>query len=193
LPWPSPGELVLPGFHTPAETGFKRGAGTGNELFLNACALMGTGAHSILLSRWPTAGQATFDLIGEYVQELPFMSAAESWKRSVELAADRQVDPELEPRVDKTGWDEQLKTDHPFFWASHLLIDTGSRPKTDDEAQPQPKESPDAPKPKEAVKEAVAPPKADPQPQPDPQPKMDAGPKPKQKPEPKPKPIRPRR
>jgi tetratricopeptide (TPR) repeat protein len=197
LPWQSPGELVLPGFHTPAETGLKRGTGSGNELFLNACALMGTGAHSVLLSRWPTAGQSAFDLIGEYVQELPFLSAAEAWKRSVELAADRQVDPELEPRVDKTGWDDKLKTDHPFFWAGYLLIDTGSRPKSgDDDVPAKVKASPDPPKAKAAPlpqadpqAKVDPPPKVDPQPQPEPPPKV----APRPGADPKPKPIRPRR
>ncbi len=131
LPWQSPAELVLPGFHTPAETGFKRGPGTGQELFLNTCALMATGARSILISRWSPAGKSSFDLMREYVQELPYSSAADAWKRSVELAADRQLVPDLEPRVDKSGWDDNLKADHPFFWAGYVLIDTGSQPKSD--------------------------------------------------------------
>ena len=92
---------------------------------------MATGARSILISRWSPAGQSSFDLMREYVQELPYSAAAEAWKRSVELAADRQLDPDLEPRVDKSGWDDSLKADHPFFWAGYVLVDTGSQPKSD--------------------------------------------------------------
>ena len=47
---------------------------------------MASGSRSILLSRWPVAGQSTFDLVREYVQELPFVPAAEAWQRSVQLA-----------------------------------------------------------------------------------------------------------
>jgi len=49
-----------------------------------------------------------------------------SWRPIVKL------DPEAEPRVDKTGWDEKLTASHPFFWAGYMVVDTGSRPPSDE-------------------------------------------------------------
>jgi hypothetical protein len=128
LPWQSPAEIVLPGFHTPAETGLRTG-GDGNELFLAACGLMASGARSVLISRWPLGGQSTLQLSCEYVQELPYTSAAEAWQRSVQLVRSTPLEPDAEPRLVKGGWDGLLTGDHPFFWAGHLLIDIGSTPK----------------------------------------------------------------
>ncbi len=130
LPWHGPSQLVLPGWHTPAENALKRG-GTGTEVFLGVCGLMASGSHSVLLSRWPVGGQSTFDLIREYAQELPFAPAAEAWQRSVRLARGTVVDPELEPRVNASNLRQELKADHPFFWAGYLLADTGNAPKQD--------------------------------------------------------------
>ena len=128
LPWQSPAEVVLPGFHTAAENALAKG-GDGNEIFLAACGLMATGARSILISRWPVAGQSTYDLIREYVQELPYASAAEAWQRSVQLARQHPIDPALEPRLKAADLQADLTADHPFFWAGFALIDTGSEPK----------------------------------------------------------------
>lgn len=128
LPWHGPTQVVLPGFHTPAESALNRG-GTGDEMFLTACALMASGSRSILLSRWPVGGQSTFDLVREYVQELPFVPASEAWQRSVRLAHNNLVDPQLEPRLNAAGLNQDFKADHPFFWGSYILIDTGGQPK----------------------------------------------------------------
>jgi CHAT domain-containing protein len=130
LPWHGPSQLVLPGWHTPAESALKRG-GTGNDVFLAICGLMASGSRSVLLSRWPVGGQSTFDLIREYVQELPFAPATAAWQRSVRLARGALIDPELEPRINASGLREDLKADHPFFWAGYLLADTGTAPKQD--------------------------------------------------------------
>jgi CHAT domain-containing protein len=89
---------------------------------------MATGARSILISRWPVAGQSTYDLVREYVQELPYMSAAGAWQRSVQLTRRNPIDPALEPRIKSTGEPLELTASHPFFWAGFALIDTGSAP-----------------------------------------------------------------
>jgi tetratricopeptide (TPR) repeat protein len=127
LPWQGPAELVLPGFHTQAETGVKRGA-NGAEVFLSACGLMAAGARSIVLSRWPVSGQSTYDLVREYVQELPHVTAAEAWQRSVEVLRGSALDLEHEPRVTRAGAAPEMKADHPFFWAGYMVIDSGSKP-----------------------------------------------------------------
>ena len=43
-------QVVLPGFHTPAETGLKRTA-TGEEMFQAVCGLMASGCRTVVLSR----------------------------------------------------------------------------------------------------------------------------------------------
>ena len=116
--------MVLPGFHTGAETGLKRGT-NGDEIFFAACGLMASGSQSILLSRWPVAGQSTFDLVREYVQELPFVPAAEAWQRSVQLVRSNPIVPELEPRLNAAGAAAELTADPPYFWAGYLLVDLG--------------------------------------------------------------------
>jgi CHAT domain-containing protein len=124
LPWGGPDQIVLPGFHTPAEVALKRG-GTGEELFLAACGLMATGSRTILLSRWRAGGKSNYDLIREFVQELPYGSAAEAWQRAVRVVADNEIVVGREPRVNAEGLEVDLKADHPFFWAGLMLLDTG--------------------------------------------------------------------
>jgi hypothetical protein len=127
LPWQGPAEVVLPGYHTAAESALKRG-GNGSEVFLAVCGLMASGARSVLLSRWAVAGQSAYNLVGEYVQELPHAPAAEAWQRAVQLARQNPIDPELEPRVSTTGLQMDLTGEHPFFWTGYMLVDTGTTP-----------------------------------------------------------------
>ena len=128
LPWGGPDEIVLPGFHTAAENALKRG-GAGYEVFLQVCGLMATGSRTILLSRWRDGGQTSFDLVREFVRELPHRSASAAWQRSIRLAITRELDPNTEPRVRMQPNDANPKADHPFFWAAYMLIDTGAEPK----------------------------------------------------------------
>jgi tetratricopeptide (TPR) repeat protein len=134
LPWGSPEQVVLPGFHTPAEVGLKRG-GTGEEVFLSVCGLMASGSRTVLLSRWRTGGQTSYDLVREFVQELPYTSASNAWQRSVFLSRQDELFVEREPRVKPSNVEVSVKSDHPFFWAGYVLVDTGSSPRTDDEAK----------------------------------------------------------
>ncbi len=129
LPWGGPRQMIIPGFHTPAEDAMRRG-GTGAEVFLSVCGLMSTGTRTLLLSRWRVGGQSSQDLVREFTQELPHTSAADAWQRSVEVVRNNGLNPDLEPRLklDDNGV-EQLKADHPFFWSGYMLIDTGSAPK----------------------------------------------------------------
>ncbi|MHB1038321.1 MAG: CHAT domain-containing protein [Pirellulales bacterium] len=128
LPWAGPDQVILPGFHTAAESGLKRNgpAADGSEVFLSVCGLMASGARTILISRWRTGGQTAFDLVREFTQELPHATPAEAWQRSALLAAAAPLNPESEPRVQRGGPDRQLKTDHPFFWSGYLLVDSGT-------------------------------------------------------------------
>lgn len=127
LPWRGPQQLILPGFHTPAESSLKQG-GTGEEVFLSVCGLMAAGSRTILLSRWRTGGQNGYDLTREFVQELPYLTAADAWQRSVLLAMHHGLDPEREPRLKTAQLEHRLPSDHPFFWSGYLLVDTGAPP-----------------------------------------------------------------
>ena len=135
LPWGAPAQMLLPGFHTPAEDGLKRrSAGDTSDLFLTTCGLMAAGSRTVLLSRWRTGGQTAYDLIVEFARELPFSDAASAWQRSVQLARESELDPALEPRIRwRQGVDVAVTAQHPFFWAGPLLIDTGSRPQAAEE------------------------------------------------------------
>jgi hypothetical protein len=129
LPWGGPEQVILPGFHTVAENGMRKGQASGNDLFLAVCGLMSTGARTILISRWRTGGQTTFDLVREFAQELPHASPAEAWQRSVQIATETPIEPDREPRLKKGSSSAEPPTaGHPFFWAGYLLVDSGVAP-----------------------------------------------------------------
>jgi len=148
LPWGIPELIVLPGFHTAAENGLKKKVNfpPGQEVFLSVTALMSGGARTILLSRWRLGGQTSIDLVREFVQELPYDTAAAAWHRSITLAQDRPVNPELEPRISKAGADPALTAAHPFFWSGYLLVDSGKSPVKEEAPAPKDSEKPKPPK-----------------------------------------------
>ena len=127
LPWGGPDYVILPGYHTAAETGLKRDA-SGEDIFLSACGLMATGTRTILLSRWRTGGQTSLDLVREFTQELPYSTAADAWQRSVQLVRESPINPSAEPRVKPSPQSELTTAEHPFFWAGYMLLDSGSLP-----------------------------------------------------------------
>jgi hypothetical protein len=93
------------------------------------------------VTRWRTAGRTNFELVREFVQELPNVPAMEAWKRAYLLARESPLDPAHEPRLSAGGplateaWSGEMPTaNHPFFWAGYLLVDTSPRPK--DEGAP---------------------------------------------------------
>jgi len=130
LPWDAPRQVVLPGFHTPVESGLRKG-GTGDELFLTSCAFLASGSKTLLLSRWRTGGQSSYDLSREFALEAPFTSANAAWQRSVELSSHTPLDFSREPRLQVSGDLDGLDASHPFFWAGYMVVDTGSEPKSD--------------------------------------------------------------
>jgi len=138
LPWGKPGVVVLPGFHTAAENSLKGvGPAAGHEVFLSVCGLMATGVRTILISRWRTGGQTSFDVVREFAQELPHTTPAEALQRALLLAADSQLDVEAEPRVKRSSGADPLKATHPFFWSGYMLVDSGLPPEV-----AEPKEEP---------------------------------------------------
>jgi len=139
LPFGGPNEIILPGYHTAAEDSLKsRYAIPGQEVFLPVCALMSSGAQTILLSRWRTGGKTSFDLVREFVQELPHTSPADAWQRAVFLTAASRLDLDAEPRIKRVAVGESPKAKHPFFWAGYLLVDSGLPPEEPPAAAPAP-------------------------------------------------------
>lgn len=128
LPWGGPDVVVLPGFHTAAEDSLKRvnRSTPGNEVFLAVCGLMANGSRTLLLSRWRAGGQASFDLVREFSQELPRTSPSDAWQRAVLLALESRLNLESEPRVKRSASNEMPKAIHPFFWAGYMLVDCGT-------------------------------------------------------------------
>jgi hypothetical protein len=130
LPWGGAEQIVLPGFHTPAEYALKRG-GTGDEVFFTVCGLMASGSRTILLSRWRVGGQSTVDLVREFVQELPHEPASAAWRRSVQLFSGNVLDPAREGRLKASAAASGVSAEHPFFWSGYMLVDTGVQPPRD--------------------------------------------------------------
>ncbi|MCA9120576.1 MAG: CHAT domain-containing protein [Planctomycetales bacterium] len=124
LPFGCPDQIILPGFHTEAETALKRPAG-GEDVFLSLCGLMASGSRTILLSRWRTGGKASYDLTREFMQELPYTSPTKAWQRSVFLAKQSELVVTREPRVKASDFEAHIKSDHPFFWSGYLLVAPG--------------------------------------------------------------------
>ena len=133
LPWSAPEQVIIPGFHTAAETGLRKG-GNGEEVFLAVCGMMSSGSRTMLLSRWRVGGQSTINLLREFIQELPHESADQAWRRSVAINREALLDPMTEGRVKTSPNVDGMKTDHPFFWAGYMLVDTGSKPLEEEKA-----------------------------------------------------------
>jgi tetratricopeptide (TPR) repeat protein len=126
LPWKRTDVLILPGFHSLAETTIRDARlGNGSELFLSSCAMMATGARTVVLSRWRPGGASSYELARKFLQELPFAGAAAAWQRSVQLLCDTPLDFTHEPRVRAAANEGEMKADHPFFWAAFMVIDSG--------------------------------------------------------------------
>ncbi len=130
LPFAAPNQVILPGYHTAAESSLKSNA-NGEEVFLSVCGLMATGARTVLLSRWRPGGQTSFELVREFAQELPHRNASQAWRRSVELTTPTELQPDLEPRISGIANGIEVTAEHPFFWSGYMLIDTGASPAKD--------------------------------------------------------------
>lgn len=149
LPWHGPEQIALPGYHTAAERHLQKLVldEAGYELFLSTTGLMASGARTVVLSRWRTGGRTAFDLSREFMQELPYASASKAWQRSVALAQQSPISPELEPRVLLDADAAAPTPVHPFFWAGYLVVDTGTEPPSaaaleDDASKVAPKPTP---------------------------------------------------
>ena len=166
LPYGGPERIVLTGFPTAAEQGLKgsrrssaRGGASqpGSEIFQSVCGLMANGARTILLTRWRTGGRTNFDLVREFVQELPHSSATDAWQRACVLAREAPLDTAREPRLKRPDDAAEMPTaDHPFFWAGYLLVDSSPRLADDEESDKDEMVADGQPAPAGAAKDAKA-------------------------------------
>ena len=146
LPREGPQRLVYPGLRTIAESGGKpsrrkRSGVPGRELFMASCGLIASGAETVLMSRWKVGGESTMEITSEFVQELPYTSASDSWQRAVQLVRELPIDPSREPRVKAGKDDPPLTASHPIFWSGYLLVDSGLPSPAESGAEPQANES----------------------------------------------------
>ncbi|QDV56103.1 CHAT domain-containing protein [Rosistilla oblonga] len=121
FPWGGPGELLMPGFQSGISTA--GGAVNGDEMFMMACGLQASGAKQVLMSRWAVGGQSTASLLREYLGEVEFSSPLDSWRRSVVLLRNQELDPSTEPLLS----DGDIKAgpasgSNPLFWSGYLMI-----------------------------------------------------------------------
>jgi CHAT domain len=142
-PWKTVDQFILPGFHSAAENGLKAtGSPPGNDMFLSTTALLATGARTVLISRWRTGGDTAIGLTREFLQELPFVTAAEAWQRAVQVVGQSPLDGQREPRLVAHRASQQevdsLKADHPFFWSGYMLVDTGASPQVPEKVAEKP-------------------------------------------------------
>jgi hypothetical protein len=134
LPWKSTDVVALTGFHTAAESALKDDV-HGQDIFLASCGLMATGARTVLLSRWRTGGQSSRELVRQFIQELPYSTASQSWQRAVQLVKASSLDIAAEPRVRASGGGTTIDGRHPFLWAGYMVFDSGVLPHSQ-EAEP---------------------------------------------------------
>jgi hypothetical protein len=92
-----------------------------------------------MLSRWRTGGQSSRELVRQFVQELPFSTAAEAWQRAVQLVKESPLDVAYEPRVRSAAGAPPINGEHPFFWAGYMVFDSGVVPHSQ---EPEPEEPP---------------------------------------------------
>jgi tetratricopeptide (TPR) repeat protein len=138
LPWGGPQLIILPGFHTPAETSLKvasRGTAkavpNGDDLFLSAMALEACGAKTVLISRWRTGGRASYDLTEHFLKNYAVLPAAEAWQQALLDVGSEPLTLNEEPRVRVSAAEKDIEpplANHPFFWGAFMLIDRGEKP-----------------------------------------------------------------
>ena len=120
LPWGAPQHMIMPGYQSPGIS--LRGRGAGSDLFLTTTGLMAAGCRTILISRWNTAGKTSFDLTGNYAAKLKSEGNMASLAQARKLVRESDLDFENEPRLRAAGVDVAIKAEHPFFWASPMLL-----------------------------------------------------------------------
>jgi hypothetical protein len=136
-PHKRPRVVVLPGLQTAMAGSFdakqRPTARPGDELFAVATDLVAAGAHTAVLSRWRVGGHTATELVAEFLRDATALasagavpSAAESWRRAVDLVTAEWPDPGREPRLKQHPEAVIGPGSHPFLWASYLVVECGT-------------------------------------------------------------------
>ena len=131
LPWGGPSLVVLPGFHTPAESALRNAPGNGDDLFMSAMLLQACGAKTVLISRWRTGGRVSYDLTEQFLLQLAERPATAAWRQAIMEVGSNPINLDEEPRVRKDTRDPEAEppiANHPFFWGAFMLVDRGEIP-----------------------------------------------------------------
>ncbi len=126
LPLEGPEHLVLPGFTSGGAAGI-RSTGNGSDMFLTSCALIASGARSIVISRWRVGGKNSMEFTNKYSQLLAAEGPRKSMNAANAHAKGLDIEVEFEPRMKTKKLDKPMKADHPFFWAQYMLIEVPDR------------------------------------------------------------------
>jgi len=142
LPHRAPQLIILPGYHTAAETALRKAEGTlgGHEIPLAITAFQAIGVRTLILSRWRTGGATMTSILKEFLQEWPQTAASEAFQRALLLASSEPLDPNDEPRVQKKTPEKQVSKTHPFLWANMFLVDSGTLTAAEENAVPPPEQ-----------------------------------------------------
>ncbi|QDV86538.1 CHAT domain protein [Stieleria magnilauensis] len=114
----TPATVFLPGFRSNLDT--SQGV-SGHEIMHTIAAFQYSGVRDVILSRWAVGGESTAILLREYVQELPFLGAADALTRAKSVLRRSEISPLGEPTL--SGSDQERETltgDEPFFWSTYL-------------------------------------------------------------------------
>ena len=93
---------------------------------------MASGTRSVLISRWATGGKSSLALTHEYAANLRRLGDRAALRKSQEVTRALDLDYDKEPRVRAKKTDPIHKADHPYFWASHMLVGIPTVPMPDD-------------------------------------------------------------
>lgn len=121
VPFSSPSHVVMPGLNSIGGAG-GLSRPDGSELFFAATSMMAAGGRTVLLSRWNAGGQLQSDLAARYANFAVSMPVTMALQTAIQQARTAQVDFAKEPRLKSDPNPPAIDGDHPFFWASPMLI-----------------------------------------------------------------------
>lgn len=117
----APGYLVAPGIETSAN---RAELGSGDDIFLSACAIAMSGTRSAVISRWPAGGQSTASLLTRYLEELPMQRPSSALRTAVLALWAESFLVDDEPSLVPAAKEGQTLTpgSHPALWAGYMAI-----------------------------------------------------------------------
>ena len=135
LPAKSPECISLPGLRP-----FEKRKVDGSEMFLLTTGMMAAGSKTVLMSRWPGGGKAAIELSRIYTENLKTLPPPQALRDAIAKTRALDFEPEKEPHLkfDPEKDPNKLDLNHPFFWASFVVVDAGGPPPVNGNAAPAP-------------------------------------------------------